>query len=629
MAVLLIGAMPGLAEPVKVRAAAHDGYGRIVFNWQSPVVFSAISEGGLLVVNFGRPIEASYATVVRGLRGYLRDATPGADGRSVTFTLRGPFDVRSFDMGSAVVVDIIKAVDPAAVAAVPDPAANGPQVRVRTGIHKGYTRVVFDWPEKVDYEIIRKGGTVELSFRRPATINLSPLQGRTPKFIGGASQRHTSDGVTVLLQVLETSRIKDFRAGSKVVVDVFAPSPEQLAAKTEAEPPTPTEKTAAEPPTPAKPEPPQAAAQPKALTPTRLTAPTPLSPTGGGEKSGLFDDEDEAALASLAGVKIVDPTAAGATGGPVAVGQQDGGDGGDAVGIRIDWDEPVAAAVFRRAGYLWVVFDKPAQIDIEGLRAAAGNIVRSIEQVPHDRATLLRMTTLAGINPSLRRDGLAWILDFRQQSLEPATAIEINPQPRSPIGARLFLSVTEPGGGIVVRDPAVGDNLVVVPVIPLGYGVAAARDYPQVRILPSIQGIVLQPKSDDLRVRSLRQGVEVTSASGLKLSDIPADVAADSKLGGNAAMRTFTRLFDLGKWRQTSMETFNETKQELQRLAAEASTEERQQARLDLARFYFANNYGHYTLCAGAWNSPAGEQVIALQHLPPLVWGPTLQLWRI
>ncbi len=589
-ALVLAPGSPARAEPVRVRAAAHDGFGRIVFNWPSPVVFSATSEGGLVVVKFGRPIEASYAGVVKALRSYVSSATPGGDGRSVTFTLRGSFEVRSFDMGAVVVVDIVQAA-----ATAPEKPDGGPMIGVRTGIHKGYTRIVFDWPERVGYGIARDGGKAVLTFGRPARIDLRPLQGRPPKFIGGASQEITEDGVAVALLIPETSGIRDSRSGSKVVIDVMAPSPERVADKKPADrepPPAPLEKrpVAAEQPAP----------QPIPTSPVILAAPTALKAPGvtadetaARGNTGAPDEKDAAALELLAGVKVIDPAAGGGaqTGPATGAIQQDTGDG-DTVGIRIDWDEPVAAAVFRRVGYLWVVFDKATQIDLEGLRAAAGNIFRSVEQISNDRATVLRLTTLAGVNPSLRRDGFAWILEFRQQPLQPTSAIEITPQPNSPIGARLFMSVTEPGDGIVLTDPAVGDNLIVTPVIPLGYGIAMERDYPQARILQSSQGVVLEPKSDDLRVRSLRQGIEVTSGSGLKLSDVPAALAADSKLGGNAAMRKFSRMFDLSKWRQVGAETFTATRQDLQRAAAEAPVGDREQARLNLARYYFANAYG-------------------------------------
>ncbi len=67
-------AAPAAAESVVVRAGAHEGYGRIVFNWKSPVPFSADMAGGKLVVRFSRPIEATYDWAVWVLPKYTRGA---------------------------------------------------------------------------------------------------------------------------------------------------------------------------------------------------------------------------------------------------------------------------------------------------------------------------------------------------------------------------------------------------------------------------------------------------------------------------------------------------------------------------------------------------------------------------
>ena len=40
------------AETVKVRAATHDGYGRIVFNWPTLVPYEIETVGDQLVVSF-------------------------------------------------------------------------------------------------------------------------------------------------------------------------------------------------------------------------------------------------------------------------------------------------------------------------------------------------------------------------------------------------------------------------------------------------------------------------------------------------------------------------------------------------------------------------------------------------
>ena len=65
-------------------------------------------EGNRIVVQFGRPIEADVGPAVRALRKYLRAGQIGADGRSVTFTTVGDFGINDFDLGNAVVVDIVE-----------------------------------------------------------------------------------------------------------------------------------------------------------------------------------------------------------------------------------------------------------------------------------------------------------------------------------------------------------------------------------------------------------------------------------------------------------------------------------------------------------------------------------------
>lgn len=640
------------AEPVKVRAAPHQDYGRIVFNWATPVPFTVNASGTQLVVSFGQNIEPDLSGVVRALGKYLSAASPGPDGRSVVFAMKDSFKVGGFDMGAAVVIDIVDKKDAQGEAPAPAtqpsaqaqtqaqpatetaPAAqpSGPSIGVRSGIHADYTRIVFDWPNKVSYTVNQTPGQAVVTFSSPARLQITELQRRLPKLISGVSTQAAGNGVSLTLSIPETSRIKDFFSGSKVVIDVLKPTgeplPEQQVEKADPVPEpsaeavaqeipktTPESKPAVDQKAPVAPAPPAQPVKPvdtvQAGAPTadNETQPTALTPPSRPAKSALNDAEQQS-LNQIAGVKIlgapedsgVGAVAGAAPGTPSMPGAGSGiktikasaiDSGSDAVGIRIDWDEPVAAAVFRRFGYLWVVFDKLTQMNLDDLRAAGGNLIRSIEQLPNEGATVLRMNTIAGINPSLKRDGLAWILEFRQQPIQPVTAIETTPQPNSPIGARLFLPVTEPGKAIPVTDPAVGDSLIVVPIIPLGHGISRGYDYPQARILPSSQGLVIQPLSDDLVVRPLRQGVEVTSGAGLQISTVAAALAAEVKLDeGGPMIRALTRLFDLDKWSQANLTTFEENKWRYQMAAATAKDSVKEKARMDMARFYFANGFG-------------------------------------
>ena len=54
---------------------------------------------------------------------------------------------------------------------------------------------------------------------------------------------------------------------------------------------------------------------------------------------------------------------------------------------------------------------------------------KAVTQVESPRGTFVRViTTEPDFNPSIRRDGFAWIFDFRRQPLTPQTAIEPKPE---------------------------------------------------------------------------------------------------------------------------------------------------------------------------------------------------------
>ncbi|MBT4699834.1 MAG: hypothetical protein HOB79_02060, partial [Rhodospirillaceae bacterium] len=434
-----------------------------------------------------------------------------------------------------------------------------------------------------------------------------------------------SKGPVVTFKIPETSKVRHFLSGSKVVVDVMAPGTRKADSKssvktakaspvkkatpkpvtkpaTKSAPKPKKEKAAkptqlaAAPKKPAKPVPAKSAAKkssaPKPGKPISLTPGKGIKITEGGKRGA------GAPPASQPPAPAPPPAPAKSTGSTTASNnppkalspaeQMKLASG--TVSLRVDWEEPVAAAVFPRAGALWIVFDRKAQaLNLDALRAAGGNAIRSIDLIPSDNGTVLRLVTVSGINPTLKRDGFAWIFDFKKQSLQVNKAIDAKAQPKSPIGARIFMPVQEPGAPVIVRDPEVGDSLVVVPVVPLGNGVVKRYMYPQLQLLPSSQGVVVRPWADNIRIRSLRQGVEISSPGKLLISKVSKAAAAGSKSGG---LRSLTRVLDFKKWRNVKVKTFTRNRRKLQYAITRSKGLKKEDARLDLARFYMANGFG-------------------------------------
>ncbi|MGZ8995231.1 MAG: hypothetical protein ACXW3P_01850, partial [Rhodospirillales bacterium] len=262
--------------------------------------------------------------------------------------------------------------------------------------------------------------------------------------------------------------------------------------------------------------------------------------------------------------------------------------------LRFEWTEPVAAAAFRRGGALWLIFDKPSVQDVTRL-AAVGDAVRKLEQRAHPRATVLRLELPSAGGVSLRRDGLAWILGLGSRATAPATSAE--PTLRQDAeGAALLLPVAEPGTPVVLADPAIGDTLVVVPVVPIGHGLAREHVYPEVRLLASLQGLVVRPLVDDLEVRPGREGVELARPGGLALT--PADAAARARAGLRVAPAG-DRLLQVEAWAAQPMVGYTSARQALEAaLAAAEGAPDRELLWLRLARLNLA--YGLAAEAQGA-----------------------------
>ena len=262
-----------------------------------------------------------------------------------------------------------------------------------------------------------------------------------------------------------------------------------------------------------------------------------------------------------------------------------------AVTLRLKWKEPVAAAVFRRASNLWIVFDQSQAVDTKALEDAGRGAIRAIQQLTAARGTILRLSTVSGINPSLRRDGFDWLFDFKKQQLKPQTAIEVRPQASAALGATLFLPIPEAGAPVAFQDSEIGDNLVVVPVIPLAHGMPERREFAQLRILPSAQGVVVKPQIDTLRVRSVQQGVELSSSSNLALSSNSPKAQANANLG---SYQSLSRVLPSAAWRRARRDRIADyvnSQNDLLYQVARAKAGKRHRARVKLAIYYIGKGF--------------------------------------
>jgi len=577
-----------LADPVTASGSERDGIGRMIFTWPSPVPFLARVQNKQIIIKFARPAEGSFSGLVRSLKKYIKAPRILDGGRTLVFPLLGNFDLNYSSRGRNVVVEVIDPNPPKTNASplkapkITSEARDAPKrgrklerVSIRLGSHPSYSRVVFDWKRRVKYKVVKQGNLVTLTFQRPANIIVTNLNRNRLVNVKGARSQISGDMTIVGLSVNSSTELKHFRSGPKIILDVLnstgpddAPPIAKLVPRIKAVKKGQT----------------QVAEKKNKKAPTNSKSVSTNSRMA--KKSGKSKVPKKDRLTRQAVADVACPKSSSSIGkGTPSKNQR--------AFLRLDWPAPVAAAVFRRAGNLWMIFNKPTKVDICKLKEQGGPILKSIVQETADQATILRIVTTNGFNPSIRRNGFAWIFDFKKQPLKPQTVINVKSQLSSPRGPLLIAAIPDVGEAIPFKDTKVYDNLFVVPVIPLAHGIIQNYKYSHLNLLSTGQGIVVQPRVDDLHVRSAKRGVEISSATSLALSVIRRKSSSTTKFG---RMNALTRIVKPKLWRkirrQKSEDFYKLHREKLEGLT-KTKGKDRAKARLDMALFLFGNGYGH------------------------------------
>jgi tetratricopeptide (TPR) repeat protein len=502
-------------------------------------------------------------------------------------------------------------------------AAALPSVPVRSGVHPTYTRLVFDWPANTPYTLDQSGQDVTIRFPVAAQANLAAvLRGRPPR-VEAISQSAEAGALTVRLRIPVGAGVKDMRAGTRIVFDILdkAPPAANKPQTVAATPPPAATAAAEQKPTPAdprrakegaplfelrgRPVPGEAAG---AAAPAK-GAPTPLVPPAASQPekpaaSAAAVSSPPAAPALKSGTPPTDTH--GSTGqaahapnaAPVPAVQQSAlapAPAADDITIPFDPKVGTAAAVFERAGYLYILFDRPVPPETAPAAGSIPGLNAGVEPVAVPEAAGFRLPMPALMQAHVQRDGTVWRIGLRRitdlPSTETGDALTITPDTEFALGARLVVAAPDVASVLTFKDPAVGDTLFVAPLSTAGPHLPTAHRFAQAQFLPSLQGVVVRPLDDRLVVQPVREGVEVSVPGGLSLSPVSdVAIAAPPPPPKEVAKE---KLFDFKRWGQVPPERFIATRQDLWHRLVEMPEVERNRGRLNLARFFIANGLGY------------------------------------
>ena len=587
-------------EPILIRSGSHDGYGRLVLQFAQSPNYEAEIIGDQLILRFDRPFNANIDGVIAPVGRYVSDVLFDADQNAIAFVLRDAFDVRAFKAGSSVVIDILDFAEPEPAAPpvdqqAPEPpptpttqaTASGELLSVRVGRHPTYRRVVFDWPSRVDYQITPTDTGVDIDFTAPARINIASLNRRLPPGIR-ASVSGTNP-LRLSIAYPQGTGLRHFLSGPKMVLDLI--QNRQSATSTQsAPPPDPTSPTQASstPSTQASPTPsPETAAGAGAKSDSSPVAATKAPADGAGKTSRQAE-----APTQLIPTDLAPKTNTGTVN--VRVTQTP-----EYLNLGFEFGGPTKAALWQRAGFIWLMFDRLVTLGLDQIRSDDVAVIGIMEQTDNEFATVARFTVADGVAPIMSFDDESGTWNLRLQPGDILPVERIGPTINLDEDTRAHLYIPADGAAevIPVFDPEAGDFLQVTPIPQAASGIEFPLVYPEFNLLTTHQGVVVAPVADGINVSADGSGVMISAPEGLQVSPEGAVllVSATSKRSSGTKMANPDLIYELEDWARGGLNDFSVELRRLRRAILEQASREdgdRNKARLDIARLYFANGFG-------------------------------------
>lgn len=395
---------------------------------------------------------------------------------------------------------------------------------IRTGIHPDYVRVVFEGDNDFTAGIEQEGGRLTMTLPQPiaAGEDLPQIAADTAKYIqqwainrseGAATfTAQLQDGVTAIVNQSERIVYIDFqRTKNAAVPDLTDVSSDVKTIRSAAKSMNAADRKARE----------------IEITEARDTeavsaAPTP-SQVDGTQDSVKPVISGEALRSRLEQIDVMLQRRPFET------------------RLTYHWDVSVPAAVFQRAGSLWVVFENNVTVNHPGVVFTETDRITSVERIAHPFGTVLRYALAPDQSVVAQRENTRWEIEVKDSLTRPRDPVVMTRQNDPIDGKRAFFALGEAGSRFVFKDTQVGDTLIVVPSSIDGKGVAARHGAAGYTALQTAQGVAFAQLGDGVDVRRYRNGAAVYSTAGLALSETGAELATAN---GQRAVR----LIDLAGW---------------------------------------------------------------------------------
>ena len=565
-------------------ASEEAGYGRIVFNWPNGVPHhSEVVISGILVVTFDKPFDVNIDEFLRQMPHLAALVRQDPDKKTLRIGLKFDCWLNAQVAENSLYIDLmpstwvvappplpdvviarikakaeakakVVAADKAAKdAGITTPVAPKPELKVRVASHEGTTRLVFDWNQPVIYSLTQKNGLATITFDRMAKVALAQIRVNPPPFLKTISSMEHDGRLSVLMKLDDDVQVSDFREDLGIVLDFKQQAADTASVETGGNTSPGTEKSSLAQPSPSTDIP--GSPEPIAL---HVAAPETTKQTSASE----LPVEDVSTPEHL----------------KIAVSQTENGSE-----LVFPWTLPTGAAVFERAGELWVVFDRPADFDFSALDVSTLKNFGLPKTLNVERGSALVFPIQqAGLLVGADETGTSWHVVLANNIANTGRSVMLTTNWSASGSGYVSANIIEARRVIKISDPQVHDTFFVATARGATQSMQAARSFIEFQALKTAQGIAISPLADDLNVAAAPDAVIISRKNGLVLS---AD--NDNSMSKGDPLQPLPAAMNFALWRGTG--DFQAERQVHFKKIVMAEPADKSIARMDFGRFLLAN----------------------------------------
>lgn len=281
---------------------------------------------------------------------------------------------------------------------------------------------------------------------------------------------------------------------------------------------------------------------------------------------------------------------------------------GNTVRVEFPFVEPTSSAVFRRGNSVWMIFDTSATIDTRGIASALADTADGVTSEAKDGYQVLRIDLSDPVLATVGLDGNAWSLVIGDMVLEPSKPLRLERNVRGDGGSVLRVIYKDPQKIHEIQDPFVGDTIAIVTGFGPPRGLLKAQNFVDLEALSSAQGFAMAVKSDGVTMKILGDDVIIEKSDGLSLSNRHLNGGTGALSGPSDPNQP--GFVDFVNMSTEDPKIYQETFQRLQSDLTNATAGRRNNALMELAKFYLAHQFAQEAL---------GLMKLAVEENPAIV----------